>query len=85
MYIKFCSENVKRRKHSADLRVHGRKILSTWILKKYVSRCGLDSTSSCQGPVAGSCEHGNNNSGSIQRQELVDQLSNYEFLKDYDT
>jgi hypothetical protein len=29
-------------------------------------RCGLDASSSGQGPVAGSCEHGNERSGSVK-------------------
>jgi hypothetical protein len=31
-----------------------------------MGKCGLDSSDSVQGPVAGSCEHGNDPSGSIK-------------------
>jgi hypothetical protein len=37
-----------------------------------VGRCGLDSSGSGQGPVAGSCEHGNEPSGSIKVGEFLD-------------
>jgi hypothetical protein len=40
-----------------------------------MSGCGLDSTASGQGPVAGSCEHDNEPSGSIEGGDLVEQLS----------
>jgi hypothetical protein len=35
-------------------------------------RCGLDATGSGQGPMADSCKHGNEPSGSIQCGEFVD-------------
>jgi len=34
--------------------------------------CGLDTSRSEQGPVAGSCEHGNEPSGSIKDTEFLD-------------
>jgi hypothetical protein len=37
--------------------------------------CGLDPLGSGQGLVAGSCEHDNETSGSIQGGEFLDQLS----------
>jgi hypothetical protein len=37
-----------------------------------VGRCGLDSSGSGQGPVAGSCEHGSVPSGSIKGGEFID-------------
>jgi len=42
---------------------------------KYVTeifRCGLDSSGSEWGPVAGSCEHGNEASGYIKGGEILD-------------
>jgi hypothetical protein len=36
-----------------------------WILGKLVGRCGLDSSGSGWGPVAGFCEHGNEHLGYI--------------------
>jgi hypothetical protein len=37
-----------------------------------VGRCGLDSSGSGQGPVAGCCEHGNDLSSVIKGGELLD-------------
>jgi hypothetical protein len=37
--------------------------------------CGLDSFGSGQGQVTGSCEHGNEPSGSIKCGKFLDQLS----------
>jgi hypothetical protein len=43
-----------------------------------VGRCGLLGLSDLvQGPVAGSCEHGNEPSVSIKGREFLDQLSDY--------
>jgi len=36
-----------------------------------VGECGLDASGSGWGPVAGSCEHGNEPSGSIEGGEFV--------------
>jgi hypothetical protein len=41
-----------------------------------MGKCGLDSSGSVQGPVAGSCIHSNEPLGSIKGREF-DQLSNY--------
>jgi hypothetical protein len=37
-----------------------------------VGRCGLDASGSGYGPVAGSCKHGNEPSGSIKGGEFLD-------------
>jgi hypothetical protein len=37
-----------------------------------VGSCGLDSSGSGWGPMAGSCEHGNERSGSIKGGEFLD-------------
>jgi hypothetical protein len=37
-----------------------------------VGRCGLDSSGSGYVPVTGCCEHGNEPSGSIKGEELID-------------
>jgi hypothetical protein len=42
-----------------------------------VGRRGLDSSGSGYGPVAGSCEHGNEPSGSIKVGEFLDYLNFY--------
>jgi hypothetical protein len=62
---KFWSENLKEGDHSVDLGVDG-KTISEWILGNNVTRCGLDSSVLGQEPVAGSCEHGNEPSGSVR-------------------
>jgi len=40
-----------------------------------VGGCGLDSSGSGLGPVAGSCKYGNELSGSTKGREFLDQLS----------
>jgi len=37
-----------------------------------VERCGMNAFGSGQGPVAGSCEHGNESSDSIKGREFFD-------------
>jgi hypothetical protein len=39
---------------------------------------GLDRSGSGQGPVEGSCEHGNEHSGSIKWWEVLEQLHNWQ-------
>jgi hypothetical protein len=46
-----------------------------------VGMCGLDSPASVHGPVAGSCEHGNEPSGSIKRREFLDWLGDSLLIK----
>jgi hypothetical protein len=58
MHTKFLFEILKGRDHSKDLGVNGRIILK-WILGKWCVRCGLNSSGSEKGLVAGSCQHGN--------------------------
>jgi hypothetical protein len=49
-----------------------------------MGRCGLDSSGSGYRQVVGSCEYGNESSGSIKGREFLDQLSDYQILtKDY--
>jgi hypothetical protein len=47
-----------------------RKIILKWILGNRFGMCGLDSSGS--GWLVGSCEHGNEFSGSIKRREFPD-------------
>jgi hypothetical protein len=59
MRTQFWSENLKGRDNSEDLSVDG-KITLDWIFREIrVGRCGLDSSGSGYGPVAGSCEQDN--------------------------
>jgi hypothetical protein len=46
-----------------------------------VGRCGLDSSGSGQGPVAGSFEHGNEPLVSTKGREFLDLLSDYQLLQ----
>jgi len=46
-----------------------------------VLSCGLDSSGSGQGPVADSCERGNEPSSSIKGEKFLDWLRDYEFFK----
>jgi hypothetical protein len=39
--------------------------------------CELDSSGSGQGPVADSCEHGNETSDSVKDGEFIEYLSDY--------
>jgi hypothetical protein len=42
-----------------------------------VGGCGLDASASGWEPVAGSCEHGNETSGSVTSGEFLEYLSHY--------
>jgi hypothetical protein len=68
MLTVFWAENLKGRDYSEDLGVDGKIILELILRKLGVERCGLDSSGSVQGPVAGSCEHGNEPWGSKRRE-----------------
>jgi hypothetical protein len=57
--------------------INGRTILKR-ILNKFVS--GLHSTDSGQNPMATSCEHNKKPSGSIKREEIIEQLNNCHLL-----
>jgi hypothetical protein len=46
-----------------------------------VEGCGVDSSGSGKRPVAGSCEHGNETSGSIRSGEFLDQLGDYKLVR----
>jgi hypothetical protein len=46
-----------------------------------ISRRGLDSSASGWGPVAGSCEHGNGPSGSVNGGEFLYHLSEHKVMK----
>jgi len=59
----------RKRGPSEDLAVDGRIILHC-ILENRVESFGLDASGSRQGPVAGSCEHGNETSSSIKGREI---------------
>jgi hypothetical protein len=65
----------KERDHLEDQGVGG-KMGSEWILGRLAGGCGLDSTVSGQGPVAGCCECGDEPSG-----PFATQLISYNVLK----
>jgi hypothetical protein len=60
---RFWWESPKERDHWEDQGV-GEKTGLEWILGDWLGVCGLDSTGSGQGPVAGCCESGDEPSGS---------------------
>jgi hypothetical protein len=63
-------EKPEGRRHLEGFGVHGRIILHC-ILGEMVGSCCLNASGSGWGPVAGSCEHGNEPSGSIKGGELT--------------
>jgi hypothetical protein len=67
-------ECLKKKDDSEDLGVDGRTILN-WILGNRVGGCGLDSSGTGQGPMAGSCEHVNKPFGSIKGGEFLNLLN----------
>jgi len=71
MHTEFWLGNLKGRDYSEDLLVD-MKIILEWILWKQGCTCGLDASGSGQEDVAGSCEHGNETSGSIKDGEFLD-------------
>jgi len=71
MHIKFWSEIRKGRDYSEDPDVNGRIVLE-WILRIYGGKLRTGSYGLGQEPVAGSCEHGNEPSGSIKPGEFLD-------------
>jgi hypothetical protein len=66
-------ESLKERDHSENLGIWEDNIKMD--LRETGFEGGLDSSSSRQGPVAGSCEHGNEPSGSIKDEDLLVYMS----------
>jgi len=62
---------VRKRGHVGDPDVDGRIILRL-SFRKWDVGCGLDRTGSGQGQVAGTCESGNEHSGSIKCGDFLD-------------
>jgi hypothetical protein len=69
MHIIFLLGNLKGKDHLEDLDKDGRITLE-WILKKQSVDCEVDSFGSGQGPLAGSCEHGNEHLGPMNDGEF---------------
>jgi hypothetical protein len=63
--------NLRESDHWGDPDVDGRIILR-WIFRKWEGLWGLDGIGSRQGQVAGTCECGNELSGSIKCGEFLD-------------
>jgi hypothetical protein len=58
------------------------KMISKWSLKDRVGDRGLDSSGQDEGPVAGSCEDGNEPSDSIKCSKFLDKLSACQLLNE---
>jgi hypothetical protein len=71
MHAYFCSRNLKGRNLLGDLSIDG-GIYSNESYGNRVGTCGLDTSGSGHGLVAGSCEHGNEPSGPVQSWEFLD-------------
>jgi hypothetical protein len=69
MYVKLWAECLKRRGHWGDLGIY--RIVNMDL--KEMER-GQDSALSRCGPVPGTCEHGNQHSGSVKCRRFLDQL-----------
>jgi hypothetical protein len=65
MYSKFLSQNLKGRDHAEDLGVGGRIILE-WVFREIGRNLWTVYIWLRIGPVAGSCEYGNEPSSSIK-------------------
>jgi hypothetical protein len=62
----FWLESLKERDHSEGLRIDWEDNIRMDLREIRWGRCGLDSSGSGYGPVAGSCEHSNELTGSIK-------------------
>jgi hypothetical protein len=71
MHTKFWSENLQGSDHSEDLGVD-EKIILEWILGKYDGKVWTGFLWLRIGTSGGSCEHGNETSGSIKDGEFFD-------------
>jgi hypothetical protein len=72
-------ESLKERDNSEDLGVDRRMILE-WTLEKQVGKVWIGFLWLRMGPVAGSCEHGNEPSGSIKGGEFLDLIYKFQDL-----
>ena len=73
MYTGFWWRNPKERDHLEDSGVDVRIILK-WIFGNRDREHGLDCSGSREGQLAGCCESGNVNSGSMKCGEYLDRL-----------
>jgi hypothetical protein len=56
------------------------QLILKWVLRNTAYGPGLDSMASGYGPVAGTCEHGNESSGSTQSGKFLHQPSKHQLL-----
>ena len=75
MYTGFWWENLRERDHMKEAGVDGTIILR-WIFRKWDVGRGLDRGGSGYGQVAGTCECGNEPSGSVKCGKFLDWLRN---------
>ena len=71
IFTGFWWGNLRKRDHLEDAGVDGRVIVS-WIFRKWDVGHGLDRCGLGQGQVAGTCECGNEPSGSIKCGKILD-------------
>jgi hypothetical protein len=83
MHTKFWSGALKIRDHLEYLGVD-RMIILKRMLNRYIVQMWVDSSGSAWDPMVGCCEHTNESSACMKGARFLDQLSNYQFLKDFD-
>jgi len=71
VYTGFWWRDLRDRDHLEDPSANWMTILS-WIFRKWIWRHGLDRAGSGYGQVTGTCESGNDPSGSIKCGEFLD-------------
>jgi hypothetical protein len=76
MYIIFRSEDLKARDHAEDFGVD-RRIILEWILGKQGGEVWTGCIKLRIYTSGGSCEHGNETSGSIKCGEFLDEVNDY--------
>jgi hypothetical protein len=80
MHIRLQPENLKEIDHLEDLGIVGKIILGS-ILEKYGAKLWIGFVCLRIGSMAGSCEHGNESSGSIKGEKFLDWVIDCQLFK----